>query len=111
MGFWKGVMRISYIVENTLERYPETRSSDQLLLLAVWSRLGFALSESQRQKFLNMPSSETIRRIRQKIQEQGKYPASENVRKHRKFKSMQVQQLIPNMKPDRVDFLINERLV
>lgn len=102
-------MKISDSVEYILKTNELTRSDDRTLLIEVWEAHGFYMSDTQKDKFKGLPSAETIRRIRQKIQESGKYPASETVKRHRKFKGMQVQQRIPNTKPEKVDQLINER--
>lgn len=101
-------MRVSDLVEQILIDIPQTRSDDRYLLLKVWERCGLILDPVQQTKFMDVPSSETIRRIRQKIQESGRYPADETIRKHRKFKSMQVQQRITQTRPDQVDNLINQ---
>lgn len=103
-------MKVSQAVEHTLKNNVGSRSSDKQLILAVWETYGFYLSASQALKFMDLPSPETIRRIRQKIQEEGKYPANEGVRRHRSFKSLQVQQSIPSVEADKVDELINNRL-
>ena len=68
------------IVERVLKMYPQTRSSDRLLILKVWEMQGFGASETQK-KFLltKATSTESIRRTRQKFQQHGKYEASEEV--------------------------------
>lgn len=101
-------MRVSDTVESVLMLQETTRSSDRLLLIKVWEAHGFFMSETQKAKFMDLPSAETVRRIRQKLQEQGKYPASEYVRKQRKFKGMQVQQMIPKVKIEKVEELIQK---
>lgn len=65
-------------VERILREYPQTRSDDRKLMLKVWESYGLYLSESQQQKFMghNIPSTETIRRTRQRLQEQGLYTPS-----------------------------------
>jgi hypothetical protein len=49
---------------------------------------GMELTPKQVEIFKNMPSAETITRIRRKLQEQGKYEADENVQKER-YEKMQ----------------------
>jgi len=93
-------------IETILRDYPETRSNDRLLQIKVWERQGFYLSDSQRDKYLHLPSTESVRRTRQKIQESGLYPASESVKRQRKFKAMQIQQMIPKVKSDKVERLV-----
>lgn len=61
------------------------------------------LDARQVQRFRDMPSFETLRRVRQKIQEDGKYKASKRVEDSRKFKAMQMQQTVPTFKVDQVE--------
>jgi hypothetical protein len=96
-------MRVTNLVEQILRDNEKTRNSDKLLLLEIWTRLGFELTDAQRSKFIDMPSSETIRRIRQKIQEGGKYPATERIRSERYHKSLVMQQNAPSAKPKRIE--------
>jgi hypothetical protein len=90
-------------VEQILRDEPKTRDSDKLLLLKVWEEYGLYLSEAQKDKFLHAPSSETVRRVRQKIQEQGKYPANHLISRHRRFKSLQMQQITPHATPKYIE--------
>lgn len=93
-------MTITNQVENILRAVPSTRSSDKDLLIVFMQKSGMNLSDAQVEKFRNMPSFETLRRVRQKIQEDGKYPASDLVKRERKFKSFQMQQQAPSFKAD-----------
>lgn len=61
------------------------------------------LDARQVQKFRDMPSLETLRRVRQKIQEGGKYKASKKVEDSRKFKAMQMQQQAPSFSADNLE--------
>lgn len=63
------------LVEKALEKYPRARADDKFLILVVWDMCGFKLTESQMRLFLGntVPSTESIRRTRQKLQEDGKY--------------------------------------
>lgn len=81
-------MRISERVENILRASKEARNSDRELIIIYMQKFGMELTPAQIEKFRDMPSTETIRRIRQKIQEQGKYPADEDVNeaRYKKFK-------------------------
>lgn len=99
-------MRASAIIEGVLRDHPDTRSSDRELYILVWEKLGFFMSDSQKAKFRELPSSETIRRVRQKLQEQGRYAASERVKQHRNFKGMEVQQKMPQTQPEKVEPLL-----
>ncbi len=100
-------MKVSKVVEQVLSTSREARNSDKELLLRVMERFGLFLSESQRQKFLAMPQFETIRRIRQKIQESGKYLADQTIRRERTFKGLSMQQQSPNLNQDRVERVID----
>lgn len=104
-------MRANVIIKRVLDSHPETRSSDRELYIKVWEEFGFYMSESQKAKFRELPPSETIRRIRQKLQEQGKYPALETVRKHRKSKGMQMRQQMPSLKAHKIEPLLDQREV
>lgn len=102
-------MRITNIVRNILRDSPETRNSDKELIIQTWGQLGFYLSERQLAKFRQLPSTETIRRIRQKIQEKGEYQATTPVSKSRQLKSHIVQQNEPQAKPERLELLLEDQ--
>lgn len=102
-------MKVTPIVKRVLRDNPGTRNSDRELLLVVWEEMGFYLSENQRAKFKDLPSTETIRRIRQKLQEGGEFVATNKVAQVRRFKSYEVQQNVPEAKPERLEHLIEQR--
>lgn len=66
-------------VENVLQKQPETRDNDRLLIMKVWEEQGLVLTPEQKHIFKNIASPETIRRTRQLLQESGEYEASEKV--------------------------------
>lgn len=103
-------MKITTRVEKILQDYPQTRSSDKDLMIYFWHFSGLELTPAQREKFRSLPSTESVRRVRQKIQEGGKYPATEKVIKERDFKSMQVQQIAPKATPQYIADTIEQRL-
>lgn len=74
------------------------RNSDKTLRIRVWEAQGLHLNYWQTQKYFTVADAETIRRIRQKIQEKGQYQADENVKKERRFKSYRMQQVNPKAK-------------
>lgn len=76
-------MRVKDKVARVLSQKPETRDNDKLLMLYVWQIEGLHLSDSQLEKFKNASSPESIRRMRQKMQEEGQYRASEAVEQKR----------------------------
>lgn len=91
--------RVTDKVETLLKTNEAMRSDDRLLILTVWELCGFYLTPEQREKFWSLPSAESIRRVRQKLQENGNYPAKDSVKKQRKWKSMVMQQVSPKAKP------------
>lgn len=70
-------------VEAILRAVPKTRDSDKELLIIFMQKAGMELSDRQIAKFKTLPSMETIRRIRQDLQQKGKYPASKAVEDER----------------------------
>jgi hypothetical protein len=72
------------LTEKALQLYPETRSDDKKLILAVWY-LQNPDYELDFRKFFQYKaiSPETIRRTRQKLQMDGKYRATEEVEEKR----------------------------
>lgn len=68
------------LVEKALELYPETRSDDKKLILTVWWLQDHDYEKDFRHFFQTKAiSPETIRRRRQKLQEQGRYKATQSV--------------------------------
>jgi hypothetical protein len=66
-----------------MEAVPATRSSDKELLIVYMQKAGMDLTPSQIAIYRELPSMETIRRIRQKIQENGELLATPEVEKAR----------------------------
>lgn len=89
-------MNITQRVENILKVSQPARDSDKELILIYMQKSGMDLSPQQMQTFKKMPSTETIRRVRQQLQMQGKYPASEEVEEARYKKYTEVKQDIQN---------------
>lgn len=59
------------IIKYCFAHYPETKSNDKLLMLRVWEFQGLTLLPRQQKMFLHkLKHPETIRRRRQKIQEE-----------------------------------------
>jgi hypothetical protein len=96
-------MRISILVEKLLNERPALRSNDKLLILEVWAYYGLNLTPDQEYRFLDMPSPETIRRIRQKLQEKGRYPPDPQIAKNRRWRQMQMQQRTPKASPKYIE--------
>jgi len=88
------------VIEEVLSEDEASRSSHKRLILKVWERMGLCLDEDQAALFFKMPSPETIRRVRQKFQEEGKYLGKNQ--SDMKFKSLQIQQRMPQTKAEDV---------
>lgn len=76
-------------VEKVLSIDHKARNSDRRLILEVWKQSGFELSEEQEAKFFDLPQAESIRRTRQKLQEEGLYLADKQVKRERDRKAKQ----------------------
>ena len=85
-------IKIATIVEQILSEHPKSRDSDNDLLARVWYAMGLRLTREQYDKLQELPSSDTITRIRRKLQEQGKYKASEGIQKYRRYKHRVIRQ-------------------
>lgn len=81
-------MNISEKVELILKHDPKSRSSDKRLQIIFMQKMGMNLTPEQVETFYSLPALETLRRTRQAIQEQGKYPASVEVEAERKAKQV-----------------------
>lgn len=93
-------MKISERVENILRASTKARNSDKELLVIYMQKSGMELNPKQIEIFKSMPSMETIRRIRQKLQEQGKYPADSVVEEARYQKFVKVKYGINHEEPE-----------
>lgn len=98
-------------VEEVLSYSRQARNSDKELLLQFMQNSGMNLSLVQMEKFRNMPSSETIRRIRQKLQEGGKYVADQKIKRERNYRSYAMQQQMPQAKPEQVEQILTQRAI
>jgi hypothetical protein len=86
-------MKITGLVEEIMKRYPQTRDSDKELIIGVLQASGAGLSERQRE-ILRSINFESIRRYRQKLQEEGKYLPSPEVKAQRKLKAEIIKQSV-----------------
>lgn len=93
------VRNISKLVEEVLSFMPNTRDSDQDLILNVWSLQGIEFTIKQREQIRRAASPESIRRTRQKLQEQGKYLGQPKVKQERYLRSLEMQQAMPAHQP------------
>lgn len=99
-------MTIRQRVENILRLVPATRNSDTELQIVYMQKAGMELTDKQKQLFRDLPSMETIRRVRQKIQEEGKYPATKEVEQARYEKFKQTRQTISASNSDQTEFIV-----
>lgn len=83
-------MKVTEQVENILRVSSQARNSDRELIIIYMMKFGMNLTKEQIERFRKMPSMETIRRVRQALQSQGKYPASPEVeeKRYQKFKNV-----------------------
>ena len=95
-------MNLTQQVESLLRHLPQTRNSDKELFVCFMQKYGLELSPKQIAKFKQMPSLETVRRTRQKIQEQGKFEASEAVNEDRYKKFQSVRNNIKSVEPEKL---------
>ena len=101
-------MTITQTVNTILRDHPASRNSDKVLILEVFARYGFRLTPIQEDKFFDLPSVETVRRVRQKIQESGKYLADKPIHNQRHFKSLQMRQITPSATPRYIEQIMND---
>lgn len=69
-------------VEDTLKNYPETRNNDKLLQVTILKKF-YGVETIDDILKPQVPSLESIRRCRQKLQSEGKYISSEVVKEAR----------------------------
>ena len=83
-------------VEEILKNYPETRNSDKLLILKYWELVDklpmYSMSRFKEAFLLNSTNTESIRRARQLIQEEGRYmPTKDSVVTQRRKKEVKMK--------------------
>lgn len=101
--------KVSSVVEDVLRDRLKARNSDRDLIACVWYKYGLKLTQEQYSKLMEVPSAETIRRIRQKLQEHGKYPADKRVALEREQKSMEMEQNTPTASADTIDNILTSK--
>lgn len=98
--------KVTDTVRGILSRSKLARNSDRHLLIEFMQISGMDLSPMQQEIFLHLPSLESVRRVRQKLQEKGVYPADEKIAKERDYKAMRMQQMTPGAKPETIERII-----
>ncbi len=76
------VRTVKDVVEEILSEDRRARNDDKWLIIKVLQRMGYNIHIDKRE-LEDMPSFESIRRTRQKFQEEGKYPADEEIKEGR----------------------------
>lgn len=100
----QNLKRIKDIVWHILEREPATRNSDKLLAIRVRKVISGGKDTIELQEILALPSYETIRRTRQKYQEQWLYPpTSEEVQKRRRRNTKSLLEYLYTTKVDNAE--------
>lgn len=100
-------MNVAQTVEDILRDHPQARNTDKALFAYMMERCGMNLSREQIQVLKDMPSLESITRVRRKLQEQGKYPANPEIQKERKHKSMVMEQAAPVYSAENIEKTLN----
>lgn len=102
-------MRTHALVEYVLLNNHQARNSDIELILSVWAEQGLHFSDQQRQILKQKCSKpETIRRIRQKLQEEGKYRADKQVEDARYEKYVEARQSFGITSPEETEQVISK---
>lgn len=102
---------LTKIVEDILKVSYKSRNTDKELYLYIFDHYGIHLTESQKEIFRNMPSLESVRRVRQKLQEGGKYQADQKIKKERDWKALRMQQNTPTAKPKVIENIMEQRVL
>lgn len=79
-------------VRQKLESRPELRADDKKLIVAVWEDLGLHLTPEQQKKLFAVYAPESIRRVRQKLNERGIGLPDIRTQKKRKVLAEQMRQ-------------------
>jgi hypothetical protein len=86
-------------VEAIMREYPDTRNDDKLLILTYWNLFDKIVKDqmvSPIDVLDKATSTESIRRSRQLIQEEGKYPATDETVIGRRNKEKKMKEAIKN---------------
>ncbi len=103
------ILNAENLIKGILKDYPDTRSDDKELILRAWEAQGLVLSPEQEETFKKCISTETIRRTRQKIQEEGQYRPEDKVFQKRQKLEQETRQFFREqkevLKPIDYDFI------
>lgn len=102
-------MNTTQRVRSILNASRKARNSDKELYLIYMQKSGVNLSQHQIEKIREMPNFESIRRIRQKIQEAGELRADKETEDRRFEKYRQTRGEIGISSPESAEELLNRR--
>ena len=88
------------IIKDILDRYPQARDNDKLLILLVWYNQGIVIPKEIRDEILSRGlAPETITRFRRKLRETGHVQGSQAVEQGRydKFVSIKGNSSLENL--------------
>jgi hypothetical protein len=88
----KEIMLIKDQVEKVLSEDVRARNDDNWLIIQVLREMGYKIYIDYKD-LDKMPAWETIRRTRQKFQEEGKYPATEECQRKRRKQEVEMQDI------------------
>lgn len=113
---YKEIKKVKPLVEEVLKYSQLARNCDKELIIRVWDRCGLILSPEQRAIWFKTPSTESIRRTRQKIQSEGKYLADKQIREAREENRKNMEASFPRPKGHycldcKMVWLLSEELV
>lgn len=101
-------MKTLNLVEYVLLNNTKARNSDLELIISVWAEQGLHLSDLQKEILKSKCSKpETIRRLRQKFQEQGKYLADKTVEQARYNKYIETKHSVGVANPTETDEVLS----
>jgi hypothetical protein len=89
----KQIVAVKDAVEEVLREDKFSRDSDMHLILEVWKREGLEVTEEQEKFIKNVCSpTESITRVRRRLQEEGYYKASPAIKAEREAQQQNVRQ-------------------
>lgn len=97
--------KIYQLTEKALKDVPETRNSDNRLILEVIKGLGFWPSAHQERIILDTNFG-SITRAARKLRAEGKYLPDPEVQKMKNHKEQAIQQRAPSLKADKLQELV-----
>lgn len=84
------------LIKSVLRDNIEARGNDIELIVSVWEKQGLKLTPEQRHYMKKCLSTETITRVRRKIQEYGLYRPSVEIQHQRSFLEEQTREFFGN---------------